>query len=204
MSNHISAAIDQHSNGELFTQVTVRGTVHRKNRMAKSLAFVIASYNGDAGKSDFPRFVAFDNLNELDKAFSIGDRVTVTGYIHTNKKHPEGTLIPTSVKIEKTRLDAAFAKEPYKPDMNEVILRGRLASQPFAPTPTTSLVTIETQNPDGSRAFVHTICFNRTAADLQTRHKGDTVEAMGYIRTKPMSEVKDRSHAQSLIVTAIR
>lgn len=204
MSKHNKAAFDQRAENELFTKVTVRGTVRRKSRMPKSLAFVVATYNTRAGKCDFPRFVAFENLSEFDKTFTLGDRVTVTGYIHTNKKYPEGILIPTSIVVEKSRLDAAFAKETYKPDMNEVVLRGRLASEPFAPTATTTLTTFEAKNSDNSRSFVRAVSFGRVATALKEHHKSDVVEAMGYVRTKPMTEVKERSHTQSLVITAIR
>lgn len=187
-----------------FTQVTIRGTVRSKIRLAKSMIFVVASANQDAKKSDFPRFVAFDGLSELDKTFSIGDRVTVDAQIHTSKNYPEGTLMPISVTLEKTRLDAAFAHEKYKPDMNEVILRGILVSEPYAPNESTTLTTFETQNADGSKAFVRTICFGRAASAMKQKHKGQTVEAMGYIRTKPLGEAKDRSHTQSLVITAVR
>lgn len=68
-----------------FFRVTIRGNVVRKILTAKALFFVVAVGNSDAQKTDFPRFVAFENLEDLDKTFSVGDRVTVEAYIGSSK-----------------------------------------------------------------------------------------------------------------------
>lgn len=201
-----SNKLQNQTNNQMFTRFTIRGTVIRKIRLPKSLIFTVISSSSSAARvRDFPRFVAFENLDKLDRNFSVGDRVTVNGYIHTSKKYPEGTLIPVSVTPEKymTRIDAAFSSQSYKTDENRVVLRGVLASEPFAPNDSITLATVEVKSDKGT-SYIRAICFGRAAGDMKHKRKGDVVEAIGYIRTKPMNEVKDRSHTQSLVITAVR
>ncbi len=189
---------------ESFSRVTVRGTVIRKIHAAKSLIFAVASQNRDAKKTDYPRFVAFTNVAALDKTFSIGDRVTVEAYVYTSKKHPEGTLIPLNVRVEKNRLDAAFEKKAYLPDMNEFVLRGELAAEPYTPNNGTTVVTMKVNGEENTVSYIRTIAFGRAASLMAQKNKGDMVDAIGYIRTVPSSTVKDRTHTQSIVITGVR
>lgn len=187
-----------------FVTATIRGTVVRKIRTAKSLIFAVASANQDAKKTDFPRFVAFENLSEFDKTFSIGDRVTVVAHFRTSKKYPEGTLVPDSITVEKSRLDAVFANEDYLPDVNQLAIRGVMASDAYAPSATATLASIMVTQVDGQKAYIRTIAFGHIAASLRKKKKGDNVDVIGYIRTKPSAEAKERSHTQSVVITAMR
>lgn len=194
----------QNESQKTFVTATIRGTVVRKIRTAKSLIFAVASSNADAKKTDFPRFVAFENLSEFDKTFSIGDRVTVVAHFRTSKKYPEGTLVPDSITVEKSRLDAAFARESYLPDMNEFVIRGVMASDAYAPSDAATLASIMVGQADGQKAYIRTIAFGHTAASLLKKKKGDSIDVIGYVRTKPSSEAKERSHTQSMVITAVR
>lgn len=187
-----------------FSRVTIRGNVVRKVLTAKALFFVVAVGNADAQKTDFPRFVAFENLGDLDKTFSIGDRVTVEAYVGSSKEHTEGTLIPVSVKREKSKLDAALAGEPYLQDANEVVIRGTIANNPYAPNDGITLVTIKTNAPKNRFAFIPVAAFGFIAAKLKKKARGDEIEMIGYVRTKPRKEAKDISHTQSIVVTSLR
>lgn len=204
MSVEKNTNANQNEVPQSFVTVTIRGTVIRKINAAKTLIFAVATANPSAKKTDFPRFVAYENASELDKMFSIGDRVTVVANLRTSKKYPEGTLVPESVAVEKSKLDAAFAKEPYLPDVNEITIRGVMASDAYAPSDVATLATIMVNQNDNQKSYIRTIAFSHTAAKLLKKVKGDTIDAIGYIRTKPLSEAKERSHTQSVVITAVR
>lgn len=203
MSEKTTRAVNSTPNSETFFRATIRGRVVRKIRLAKSLIFVVASYSPYAKKADFPRFVATQNMDELEKTFSVGDRVTVEAYLRTSRRSPVGILIPTSVKVEKSRIDAAFAKEPYLPDDNCVAIRGKLVSDPYVPNENTTLATFEVATPSG-KSFARTIAFAGAASGLAKKRKGEIVDMLAYIRTKPLKEAKERDHTQSLVVTSVR
>jgi hypothetical protein len=188
---------------ETFFRATIRGRVVKKIRLAKSLIFVVVSNNALAKKADFPRFVANRNLDELEKTFNVGDRVTVEAYLRTSRQAPGGLLVPTSVKVEKSRIDAAFAREPYLPDDNIIAIRGKLVSDPYIPNKTTTLATFEIATPTG-KAFARTIAFGGAATALSKKHKGEVVDMLAYVRTKSLEEAKERDHTQSLVITSVR
>lgn len=187
-----------------FSKIQIRGTVVRKVRTAKALVFVVASRNNDAKKFDYPRFVAFDNLGELDKSFTYGERVTVIARMQTSKKYPQGTLVPESVTIEKPKIDAAFNNEEFLPDCNVVTIRGTLAQKPRLPNENTALMTIRVAAENGQTNFLQAIGFGRTALLASRKNKGDIVECVGYIRTKPNTDLADETNSQSLTITQIR
>lgn len=203
MSEKMSRAATSTPNPETFLRATVRGRVVRKIRLAKSLIFVVATYSHHAKKADFPRFIANRNLDELEKQFEVGDRVTVDAYLRTSKQSPGGIFVPTSVTREKNRIDAAFAKERYLPDDNVIAIRGKLLTDPYVPNKNTTLVTFEVATPYG-RSFVRTISFAGAAGALAKKRKGELVDVLAYVRTKPLKEVKERDHAQSLVITSVR
>lgn len=192
------------TNNKTFVKATVRGTVVRKINTHNALILAIASSNKEANKSDFPRFVAFDNLPEYDKACSLGERVTITGHIRTSKTHPEGTLVPDTIQREKARIDAAFAGEDYKADMNEFTIRGTMMSDAYVPNDNVTLATLVVDHDDGWHSRIRVIAFGYAAKNLAKKKKGDIVDALGYVRTKSLKEVKEETRAQSFVITAIR
>lgn len=188
---------------ETFSRSTVRGTITTKICTSGALLFIVSTENREAKKTDYPRFVAFSDIDNLNKTLSVGDRVTVEAYVFTNKKHPEGTLIPVSVRKEKSRLDAVLEKDVYLPDINEFAIRGELASDPYTPNRHTTIVTLKVED-NGKLAFVHTVAFGRAAGVIAEKKKGELVDAIGYIRTIPSKEAKELSHTQSIVITAAR
>lgn len=188
---------------ETFSRVTVRGTVIKKISTAGSLIFVVATENREAKKIDYPRFVAFTDIADMDKALSVGNRVTVEACFYTSKKHPEGTLIPLSVRMEKSKLDVAFEKEAYLPDMNEFIIRGELAADPYTPNNRTAVVALKVED-DGKISFIRAVAFGRAAGVIASKKKGELVDAVGYIRTIPSNEAKEQAHAQSTVIINAR
>lgn len=195
---------DVTTDNKTFVKATVRGTVVRKINTHNALILAIASSNREANKSDFPRFVAFDNLPEFDKACSLGERVTITGHIRTSKTHPEGTLVPDTIQREKTRIDAAFAGEEFKADMNELTIRGTMMSDAYVPNENVTLATLVVDHDDGWRSRIRVIAFGYAAKALAKKKKDDVVDALGYVRTKSVKEVKEEAHTQSFVITAIR
>lgn len=190
---------------ESFFHLTIRGKVIRKINATNTLIFTVATRSHNTGKTDYPRFVAFgDDLKDFDKSFSVGDRVTVEAGVYTSKKHPEGTLIPLVVSTEKNRLDAAFEKGDYLPDKNEFVLRGELAAEPYAPNSRTTVVTLKVEGEENAVSYIRTIAFGRAAGIMARKHKGDLVDAVGYIRTISSSEVKERAHTQSFVILDAR
>lgn len=187
-----------------FAKIAVRGNVVRKINTSKALILAIASYNHEANMSDFPRFVAFENLADFDKSCSLGERVTITGHIRTNKTHPEGTLVPDAIIPEKSRIDAAFAGEEFKPDMNELTIRGTMMADAYVPNENVTLATLMVDHNDGWTSRIRVIAFGYTAKALAKKKKGDILEAIGYVRTKSIKEVKEESHTQSFVITSIR
>lgn len=190
--------------GGMFARFTIRGTVVRKIRTKSALIFAVASSNPTAGKSDFPRFVVLENLNETDKLFSLGDRVTIVAHMRTSKKYPNGTLVPETITVEKNKMDAAFAGEEFLLDKNEAVIRGELVGVPYTPNDTTTLMTIRVNLPDGSMAYLKTIAFGRIAQSVRRKSAGDMIDAVGYIRTKSTKETQDVNKNQSIVIISAR
>ena len=188
---------------ETFSRVTIRGTVIRKISTAGSLIFVVATENREAKKTDYPRFVAFTDIADLDKVLSVGDRVTVEACFYTSKKHPEGTLIPLSVRREKSKMEAVFEKEVYLPDMNEFVIRGELTADPYIPNNRTAVVTLKVED-EGKISFIRAVAFGRAAGVIASKKKGELVDAVGYIRTIPSNEANEQAHTQSTVIINAR
>ena len=190
-----------------FSKVIIRGTVKSKLRLTNTLIFTVATLNGKTGKKDYPKFIASTNVDELDRAFTVDDRITVEAYLRTTKRYPDNTLTPLSITRERRRIDAAFAGENFHMDCNELTLRGKLKRDPVAPNATTTLATLAIDNPNGTpgQSFVKVVCFNKAAAAMKRKKGGEIVEAIGYVRTKPASELKtEHDHAQSIILVNLR
>lgn len=199
-----NTAAQQSTQQKYFGRFVVRGTVVRKIRTKSALIFAVATGNSTAQKTDFPRFVAITNAEELDNIFKIGDRVTVTAHMRTSKKYPNGTLVPDSVVVEKNKMDAAFAGEKFLADKNEAVIRGQVAGAPYSPNDSVTLLSLKVDLADGSYAYLRTVAFGRVAQTIRRKKAGEDMEAVGYIRTKSFKETGDTAKNQSIVIISAR
>ena len=187
---------------QTFGKLTIRGTVTTIIEKPKVTIFTVAT-SRKTGAVDFPRFIVFKDQSETRVDFAVGDRITVEAHFFTSKKHPEGTLVPDTISVERSKLDAVFAGEQFLLDENIFAIRGVIAVDVYAPAGNIALTSIIIQSGE-YKSFIPIVAFNTAASALKQKEKGNLVNVIGYVQTKPASEVKNYSHTQSFVVTAIR
>lgn len=110
-----------------INQVQIRGTIVRKICTSSVLIFIIATYNPITNKTDYPRVIAFDNVQDWDERFNVHDRVEIQGVLYTTKNYPHESIVVKNIKHAETKMEAQFTNKDFVPDENIVMLQGEIS-----------------------------------------------------------------------------
>lgn len=188
---------------DVLNKFVVRGTVVSKYETDAALLVIIRSCPFTT-YVDYPSIIFYDKelANKFNSEVKVGERVSVEGYVNTNKKHPEGTLISTGFKKEFTRLQAAFENGEYVEDANQVMISGTIMQDPFV-TDDVTILTIKTFSSAGTLVIFKAVAFNRYASMAKNKKAGDKVRVFCFVKTQDKKTTNEKHSYQSFILRGI-
>ena len=188
---------------EYVNKVELCGTIVHIFRSNNWLVLTLA-VSVKTGIHEHPKVFWFDDMVEkIDKDFLVGDRVEITGRLRTSKAHPAASIAGETIVMTDGWFDAKFdSSKEYKPDHNEVLLKG-LFVRAYIPNPDLAIITLKLTIDDYTY-FPQISCFGRHVAKAADITEDDTVYIVARIQTKKTDTENGTQYYQTVVCSNMR
>lgn len=183
-------------------QVELRGSIVHKFKAGNWITITLGT-SVNQNNRDFPSIYWYDEfVEEIDKKYNVGDRVSVVCTLRTSRAHPDQSLVGIAIEPLSGWIDAKFNAGDYKTDFNEVLIKGEFV-RVYNPGPDLAVVTLKTVI-NGYTYFPRVTCFGKHVARATEIEPGQTVYFVAHVQTRKKETAEGVKHYQSVVCRNMR
>ncbi|MDR0287231.1 MAG: hypothetical protein LBI03_05945 [Clostridiales bacterium] len=189
---------------DFINKVEFCGAIVHKYRADNWLVVTLA-VSVTSGTKDHPKVYWYDDMvDQIDESYQVGDRVEIVGRLRTSKAYPATSIIGETITPTAGWFDAKFNQSgEYKPDHNEVLLKGTFVRAYIPPQPELTIITLKIVM-DGYIYFPQVSCFGRHAIKAAELKEEDTVCIVARIQTKKRDTEEGPQYYQTVVCRNMR